>query len=645
MGDWNFKFVESLAKEMGSKLNDGLKDARKNMEDLATQSKPKLEQALSAVKESAQTVKEKASSSVENIHKLSLNAIDLDKLQQQVSSSSSSTSSQTQTILADSDTTRASAGDKSYSDTINKLLQAYDSATSSSSPSSSVTTTITPRLLISALPSDLASFASGLNERYGEKYIVYNLSEKKYDSGAFQGTVVEYSFPGHSSPPLGLLFELCLSIESWLAADKENVVLIHCLTGKGRTAVLTACLLSWLEDLHCQVGEDGSKGLGLDPMPTPKDALAFVCRKIGSPVARCTLPSQRLYVSYFANVLEGVRPRLEPIKLEKVVVNVDQAKMRMPMPEGAAPGSRPYIQLFKNGKLLFSSIWADAKTDEGTKVVSEEQRVDFPIDCRLDGDILLRCRHVDTSNEGKPTSRSVFRCAFHTGFIPLGPWRLTKKELDGVNCCEDEGFAVELVFAEAGPPPSDENEPEEAKNYDALIHAKSSFWEEISKRKARKREFRKSEGNRKGSTSPASPPPSFSILGDEEDGLTGKDGGHQQSAADFGLEGSESWRDELEALSFSEAKAKSASVDAKAEETAEDLALLEQELGLENTAGQSGAATPTTDLMNDAKGEEVTNASTMEETGETGKETAPKPTAAEDDLAELEDYLNSVNET
>ena len=35
-------------------------------------------------------------------------------------------------------------------------------------------------------------------------------------------------------------------VESWLDADEKNVAVIHCLTGKGRTATLMACILTWI---------------------------------------------------------------------------------------------------------------------------------------------------------------------------------------------------------------------------------------------------------------------------------------------------------------------------------------------------------------------------------------------------------------
>lgn len=42
------------------------------------------------------------------------------------------------------------------------------------------------------------------------------------------------------------MFKICTSVESWTDADLRNIAVIHCLTGKGRTAVIVACVLTWI---------------------------------------------------------------------------------------------------------------------------------------------------------------------------------------------------------------------------------------------------------------------------------------------------------------------------------------------------------------------------------------------------------------
>ncbi|CAN0422503.1 unnamed protein product, partial [Laminaria digitata] len=106
----------------------------------------------------------------------------------------------------------------------------------------------------------------------------------------FSWKVLEFRFPGHPAPPLGMLFKMCTSIESWLGADPKNVAAVHCLTGRGRTSTVLACYLAW-------VGE----------VSTPTEAVQHVASCKGIAMERLTIPSQRRYLSYFSSVMEGVR--------------------------------------------------------------------------------------------------------------------------------------------------------------------------------------------------------------------------------------------------------------------------------------------------------------------------------------------------
>jgi len=93
---------------------------------------------------------------------------------------------------------------------------------------------------------DINVVASFLKSKHLGRFMIWNISEESYNYSKFADQVLEYKFPGHPAPPLGLLFKICSSVESWLDADETNVAVIHCLTGKGRTAALMACVLTWL---------------------------------------------------------------------------------------------------------------------------------------------------------------------------------------------------------------------------------------------------------------------------------------------------------------------------------------------------------------------------------------------------------------
>ena len=114
-------------------------------------------------------------------------------------------------------------------------------------------TYITPRIIAMAFPGsglkalyrntvdDVSTF---LKERHGEHFIILNLSGIKYDGKKFLGNVIDYdNWPDHHSPPIELLFSLIEKMHSFLLADPNNVIAIHCNAGKGRTGTLICCYL------------------------------------------------------------------------------------------------------------------------------------------------------------------------------------------------------------------------------------------------------------------------------------------------------------------------------------------------------------------------------------------------------------------
>lgn len=124
---------------------------------------------------------------------------------------------------------------------------------------------ITENLITMAFPFDPARLKSGetgndinavsafLRSKHAGRFMIWNISEEGYDYSKFSDQVLEYKFPGHPAPPLGILFKICTSVESWLDADESNVAVAHCLTGKGRTAALVACILTWIGEFNSPV--------------------------------------------------------------------------------------------------------------------------------------------------------------------------------------------------------------------------------------------------------------------------------------------------------------------------------------------------------------------------------------------------------
>ncbi|KAL7537743.1 hypothetical protein ACHAXR_008028 [Thalassiosira sp. AJA248-18] len=363
----------------------------------------------------------------------------------------------------------------------------------------------------------LAAVGHLLQKRHGGRYMVWNLSEVEYDASVLDDQVLVYKFPGSPSPPLGLLLKLLMAMESWLKADERNVAVLHCLTGRGRTSTVLAAFLCW-------TGEAGFTDVN--------SALEYIARCKRISVQSLTIPSQVRYVSYFANMLDGVRPSQPPMMLKRIIMSEAPKFGKRPVPptgEGSeenAPGENlfgcaPYLQIFKAGNLVFTTAasvnYAQSKDDLPFCATSDGP-VSFLTEAVVQGDILLRCRHLTKSGQ----RLSMFRCAFHTGYIPPKVLRLTKAQLDGA--CGDKRFAddffLDLIFE-----PCDEataskllmNDPEKASGesgegdeggaaneaaerrsmgtvgsspntvsasaYDTMLHRDSRFWEVITKRR------------------------------------------------------------------------------------------------------------------------------------------------------------------
>ena len=262
---------------------------------------------------------------------------------------------------------------------------------------------------------------------------------------------------------------------------------------------MLACFLAW-------VGEADFE--------TPMQALQHIAEVKRISMERLTIPSQRRYIQYFTNVMDGVKPRSDPLVLRRMIINTVPSYSTG---EDGTGGCRPYIQIFKNGKLLFTSTWRNAQ--DGTDIKSyypSDGSFAFQIDCVVQGDVLIRCRHLSETGERV----SMFRAAFHTGYIPCGIQRLTKAQMDGA-CHDDrfqQDFFVDLIFspmdahggdgeggsggsgaggggggggaegASSGAEVTDAGLSITGKDqeaYRAMVEHSSSFWDEIAKRKVR----------------------------------------------------------------------------------------------------------------------------------------------------------------
>ncbi|KAI8072797.1 protein-tyrosine phosphatase-like protein [Gongronella butleri] len=123
-----------------------------------------------------------------------------------------------------------------------------------------------------------------LDERHGSHYKVFNLrSEKGYDNHLQNQS--DYAFDDHQVPTLDLMNRFCTDAARWLDADNENIVVVHCKAGKGRTGLMIAVLL-----LYTNVAS------------TADDAMRIYGSQRTIDGRGITVPSQARYIRYFEAV-------------------------------------------------------------------------------------------------------------------------------------------------------------------------------------------------------------------------------------------------------------------------------------------------------------------------------------------------------
>lgn len=293
-----------------------------------------------------------------------------------------------------------------------------------------------------------------------------------------------------------------------MKADERNVAVVHCLTGKGRTSTILAGFLCWM----------GEAGFG-----DVNEALAYIAKCKQLRPNDLTIPSQRRYASYFKNMLDGVRPSQAPLMLKRIIMSEApkfakgpvKEKVQVEQTEGSATsevndqelmGCAPYLQIFKAGKLLHTSaasFHVQQSEEELPFVQVMDGTVPFNINQIVQGDILIRCRHLTFGRKRV----SMFRAAFHTGYAPPNVLRLTKTQLDGA--CHDkrypDDFFLDLIFekvdadALARLDKEEETESEDdavntkgrkgkgpivkASQVDSMLEGDSRFWDVISSKK------------------------------------------------------------------------------------------------------------------------------------------------------------------
>eukprot|EP00948_MAST-09A_sp_MAST-9A-sp1_P001544 g1544.t1 len=128
---------------------------------------------------------------------------------------------------------------------------------------------------------------------HANKYKVYNFCcepGRVYDPEVFEGRVENYGYSDHCVPPPRQTFHFCENATQWLRKDPENIVVLHCKAGKGRSGMMCCCLM-----YHLGIFDTMEKTIQHYDATRVKRKRAL------------TVPSQLRYTYYYETLLHGIR--------------------------------------------------------------------------------------------------------------------------------------------------------------------------------------------------------------------------------------------------------------------------------------------------------------------------------------------------
>jgi protein-tyrosine phosphatase len=113
-------------------------------------------------------------------------------------------------------------------------------------------TYITPRIIAMAFPANgfesvfrnrITDVARLLDSKHANHYLIVNASNRHYEYDKFNYHVYSVPWLNHHPCPLEIFLNAIIDIVFYLIQNDENIVVVHCLAGKGRTGSLIDAIL------------------------------------------------------------------------------------------------------------------------------------------------------------------------------------------------------------------------------------------------------------------------------------------------------------------------------------------------------------------------------------------------------------------
>ncbi|KAL1566346.1 formin-like protein 20 isoform X1 [Salvia divinorum] len=281
-------------------------------------------------------------------------------------------------------------------------------------------------------------------------FMVFNFKEGEKRSqlsdvlSQYDMTVMDYprQYEGCPLLPLEMIHHFLRSSESWLSLEgQQNVLLMHC--ERGGWPVLAFMLAGLLLYRKQYTGEQ--KTLEMVYKQAQRELLHLL-----SPLN--PQPSQLRYLQYISrrNIGSDWPPADSPLALDCIILRI------LPLYDGGR-GCRPVFRVYgqdptsktstRSSKLLFST----SKVQKKIRLYQQEEceLVKVNIRCRVQGDIVLECIHLE---DDLVREEMIFRVMFHTAFVRSNILTLNRDEADVLWDAKDQfsrEFRAEVLFSDA----------------------------------------------------------------------------------------------------------------------------------------------------------------------------------------------------
>eukprot|EP01114_Cavostelium_apophysatum_P012428 TRINITY_DN2776_c0_g1_i1.p1 TRINITY_DN2776_c0_g1~~TRINITY_DN2776_c0_g1_i1.p1 ORF type:complete len:738 (+),score=207.67 TRINITY_DN2776_c0_g1_i1:213-2216(+) len=268
-----------------------------------------------------------------------------------------------------------------------------------------------------------------LKKYHGDHFMIWNLSGRSYNYERFNNQILDFPFPDHHSPPLEMLFKIILSMHSYLSSNPENVAVVHCMGGKGRTGTVIAGYMLYNSTFSQTV-----------------ESLSHFARKRSAISKGVIQASQIRYTKYFGEIIaRRIRPDFKnTILLKRIEMNKPPTwskKSKKPI--------RPIVEIYSTHHYPKRLIFTSEHSKNDMRVYQPgEGPVYWDLNCVLQSDILIAfCKHKEKK---KPVK--MFRLSFHCAFIGEGELVMKAEDFDMQSMKADKlfpkDFEMKLTFCD-----------------------------------------------------------------------------------------------------------------------------------------------------------------------------------------------------